>query len=294
MFGCYDNMEILPTEELATSANSSATLHVSYQLTSNAYPDGGGVTVTAPHPNVVKEIIINSFGKYGQVITTRMYVTTCHFTFNIRATKGYVDNNLVEQAKWDAAFELQSRYGVSFVYCDVTGYDTSWNSGSGSSSDGSSFGGGLGDSSSGESSTNPTPVINTEGIDNEIILKLYGKFYANSPIFKKILKDFCAENSIAHLNWKTDPNLPNNVFGQFDGEMKNYTFTISLNEAKLINYPEVVVCKTMIHEAIHAKIFMDLLKVSENPVGSELDRQKLNNLKEALTRQDFPTLLRIV
>lgn len=294
LFGCYDSMEILPTEELATSANSMTTLNVSYELTSNAYFDGGGISVTSPIPNIVKDIIINSFREFGQVIATQMYVTTCHFTFGIRPTKGYVDDVLVEQAMWNAECELERQHGVTFSRYIVDGYDKGWNpdtgNGSGSSSGGGS-GGGSG-SSSEDSSTapEPTPMINPGGIENGTILNLYKKFYANSPTFKKVLKDFCAENSIAHLNWKTDSNLPDNVFGQFNWKMENYIFSISLNETKLINYPEVVVCKTMIHEAIHAKIFMDLLKVSEKPVGPELDIKKLAKLKAALTKQDFPTL----
>lgn len=296
LFGCYDSMEILPTEELATSASSSATLHVSYELTSNAYFDGGEITVTSPIPNIVKDIILSSFGKYGQVVTTRMYVTTCHFSFGMRATNGYVDNNLVEQAKWDAECELQHRYGIGFVYCNVSGYDTGWNSGSGSSSNdspaGGGAGGGSGSSSSEDSSTapEPTPIINPEGIANETILNLYKKFYADSPTFRRILQDFCAENSIAHLNWETSFTLADNVYGELERGMNNYTLTILLNGNKFVDVPALIICKTMIHEAIHAKIIMDLLKVQKSPVGSTLSKKEFDDLSKALTEQNFPTL----
>ena len=78
-------------------------------------------------------------------------------------------------------------------------------------------------------------------------------------------------------------------FGHFDMNMENYTFLIRLN-INLKNYPEELVYKTMLHEAIHARFIMGIIKCYKGKIDGQLTETQYRNMMKGMSREDFPTL----
>ncbi|WP_059027057.1 hypothetical protein [Gabonibacter massiliensis] len=137
--------------------------------------------------------------------------------------------------------------------------------------------------------TTNTPIIDIDNLkENDYIDCIYTKVNSKSETFKKLIEHFIEENSIAHLRWKLE-GMPQNINGELISEMNHYWFTIILNEINLMNSPPLMVAKTIIHEAIHAKIYAQLLSLKSHNPGSISDKDFIE-LGKALDNQSFPTL----
>lgn len=135
------------------------------------------------------------------------------------------------------------------------------------------------------------PVVDATGLeDNWYLDCIYKTLIDKSARFKGISSKFIGDNSIAHLKYVLSDKLPDNVNGRFNLNMQNYWFTIELNEIVLLNSAPLTVAKTIIHETIHADIFVKLLSLQSSPKGSSMDEVEVAALRSALTEQDFPTL----
>ncbi|MCR9011696.1 hypothetical protein [Gabonibacter chumensis] len=133
------------------------------------------------------------------------------------------------------------------------------------------------------------PKIDVENLkDNDYIDCIYAKVNSKSLVFKRLVEDFMKENSIAHLKWEL-ADLSQNVNGELISKMNNYWFTIQLNESNLMYKPPLIVAKTIIHEAIHAKIYAQLLTLRSHHPSTLVDND-FQTLSEALDDQSFPTL----
>lgn len=274
-------------------------LTVCYELSTYSYVENGELFVTMPSLKDLERLLVMEFKSYGDVlgISLGMPSGTFDIVFNTRhGSIKEVTNMIMMQAE----IRLREKYNVGFIYYSV--YVRGGNPGPNwkeESLEGGGVGGGgvgsgsvgSGGASAGESDSNLTPIIDIDSLgESSILLDVYNEFYGKSELFQKMLKDFCVENSIAHLRWVVRDTLKSGGYGEFSMLMKNYTFEIRLNELQLINFPKLFICKTMMHEAIHARIFMLLLKVADNPVGNNLTPDDITRLRETLRRNDFPTL----
>lgn len=137
----------------------------------------------------------------------------------------------------------------------------------------------------------PSCIITKTGFDASSYVECILDRMSNSDALGDILSSFVGENSIAHLEWDlTDIGFDENVLGEFVPAMDNFKFTIKLNKNLLTEMPVLVVAKTIVHEAIHADLFVKMYLFRGNMEEGTMTADELLHLDEALLAQDFPTL----
>ncbi len=259
-------------------ANEQYDVTVCYELSPYAYYENGEIVVQVPLIKTLEKLLVREFKCYGDVLQVAIGIPSGTFDITYKTQYGPI-KDVVNRVMMQAENVLKREYNIEFTYYSV--YAIGGNPGP-NWKEGGSIGGG--------SNSGVYPIIDVDYFDGSILLDVYNEFYNKSLWFQKMLKDFCAENSIAHLRWIITDNMASNKLGEFDSKMEGYYFTIALNERVLVNYPKLFVCKTMMHEAIHTKIFMELLKVSEDPVGCDLSPEEIQRLRGNLNENNFPTL----
>lgn len=106
-----------------------------------------------------------------------------------------------------------------------------------------------------------------------------------------ILHSFVGEYSIAHLKWELSSEGFNlGETGMFEPNMERFWFTIKLNEKLLPKLPVLLVAQTMVHEAVHADLFMKMYMFRRSMPDGTLSVDEIVALDDALSVQDFPTL----
>ncbi|MCI5707587.1 MAG: SprT-like domain-containing protein [Odoribacter sp.] len=288
-----DNWDNRVLETRSGVAYEQYDVTVCYELSPYVYCEDGEIVVKVPLIEALERLLVREFKCYGDVLRVAIGILSGTFDITYKTQYGSI-KEVVNRVMMNAEIVLKREYNVEFTYYSVYAIGSNpgpnWKEGSlgGSIGCGRDFGYGSG---SGELDVTPDPIINIDSLkESPILLDIYSEFYEKSELFRKMLKDFCVENSIAHLEWVVRDKLKNDGFGEFSMVMKDYTFEIRLNELLLVRYPKLFVCKTMMHEAIHARIFMRLLKATENPVGSDITKEELKELRSTLERNDFPTL----
>lgn len=154
-----------------------------------------------------------------------------------------------------------------------------------------SYGGGGGTTGNNPAIGAPGSVINMGNVVEDPYIGCILRNVLNNKRVSDILKNFMGEHSIAHLKW----DLSNSKFdtletGRFEPNMDKFWFTIKLNEEWLSKLPVLLVAQTMIHEAIHADLFMKMYMFRESMPKETMSKEEIRDLDHALSVQDFPTL----